>query len=201
MKRKIIKNKFTLAFAILAVMAAVLTGCSGSERSSDEVETQQGMDTSGMVHLEGLDEVSALFDEVYGGAAQDLLPANLETSELDLADVDMVSYHTGLEDLSGIEGIYISESMISSVAYSAMYIRTNDEADAQQILDMLMEKVNPAKWICVTAEKEIGAVFGNDVFFVMGAADAADDVFSNASKAAESRGMAVSESVEKVNPL
>ena len=144
MKRKIIKNKFTLAFAILAVMAAVLTGCSGSERSSDEVETQQGMDTSGMVHLEGLDEVSALFDEVYGGAAQDLLPANLETSELDLADTDMVSYHTGLEDLSGIEGIYISESMISSVAYSAMYIRTNDEADAQQILDALMEKVNPA---------------------------------------------------------
>ncbi len=195
------KRKFTLTFVILAVMAAMLTGCSGSRRSSDEVEPQQGIDASGMVHLEGLDEVSALFDDVYGGAAQDLLPANIETSELDLTDAQMVSYHTGLEDLSGIEGIYISESMMSSVAYSAMYIRTNDEADAQKILDALMEKVDPAKWICVAAEKEVGAVFGKDVFFVMGAADAADDVFSNARKAAESRGMAVSEGVEKVNPL
>ena len=128
-----------------------------------------------------------------------MLPANIATTELPLDDMETVTYQTGLEDLSGIEGIYLSESMIGSVAYSALYIRTNDEADAQQLRQTLMDNINPAKWICVTAEKQIAVLFGNDIFFVMAATDTADEVYSQAKKAAESRNMSVSEAIDRIN--
>ena len=183
--------------------ASLVTGCASGNtednRNSDEVQTEEVKDTQEMVHLETAEDVTAFFDELYQGVPQDMLPANIATTELPLDDMETVTYQTGLEDLSGIEGIYLSESMIGSVAYSALYIRTNDEADAQQLRQTLMDNINPAKWICVTAEKQIAGVFGNDIFFVMAATDTADEVYGQAKKAAESRNMSVSEAIDRIN--
>ena len=198
MKKKIITLLMT---SILA--ASLVTGCASGNtednRNSDEVQTEEVKDTQEMVHLETAEDVTAFFDELYQGVPQDMLPANIATTELPLDDMETVTYQTGLEDLSGIEGIYLSESMIGSVAYSALYIRTNDEADAQQLRQTLMDNINPAKWICVTAEKQIAGVFGNDIFFVMAATDTADEVYGQAKKAAESRNMSVSEAIDRIN--
>ena len=190
-------------FAVLCLAAvlsfSMLTGCGAkSDRNSDEVTGDETLDPSGMVHLESVDEVSAFFDEVYEGVAQDLLPYEIQTTELDLNDADMLEYHTGLTDMTGIAGIYLSESMMSS---SAVYIRTNDEGDAKEILQNLMDNINPAKWVCVSAEKQVGALFGNDIFFVMSSSDTADEVYKNAAAAAQARGLNVSEMTEKINPM
>lgn len=184
----------------LALTMAMLTGCGGdTNRNSDEVTTENAADSAGMVHLESTEEVTAFMDEVYAGVAQELLPMNVETTELDLNDVDMIEYHTGLVNLTGIEGIYLSESMISSVAYSAVYIRTNEEADASVLRQMLMDNINPSKWVCVTAEKEYAVILGNDIFFVMGAQDTAKAVLDQTIAAAQSRNMNVSDTMEKEN--
>lgn len=90
---------------------------------------------------------------------------------------------------------------MSSVAYSAVYIRTNDEGDAKVVLQSLMDNINPAKWVCVSAEKQVGALFGNDIFFVMGSPDTVDEVYKSAAAAAQGRGLNVSEMMEKNNPL
>ena len=96
----------------------------------------------------------------------------------------------------------MSESGIGSIAYSAMYIRTNDDADVDQIKKRVFDSVDPAKWICVTAEKEIANSFGKDIFFVMGDSDTADSVYEAAVKAAEQRNMTVSDQIlEKENPI
>jgi len=193
-------------FAVLCLAAVLsfgmLTGCgSKNDRNSDEVTGDETLDPSGMVHLESVDEVAAFMDELYEGVAQDLLPSEIQTTELDLNDADMLEYHTGLTDLSGIAGVYLSESMMSSVAYSAVYIRTNDEGDAKAVLQNLMDNINPAKWVCVSAEKQVGALFGNDIFFVMGSADTVDEVYKSAVEAAKGRGLNVSEMTEKNNPM
>lgn len=192
--------------AVLGLAAVLsfgmLTGCgSKNDRNSDEVTGDEALDPSGMVHLESVDEVSAFFDEAYEGVAQDLLPSEIQTTELDLNDADMLEYHTGLTDLSGVAGIYLSESMMSSTAYSAVYIRTNDEGDAKAVLQALMDNINPAKWVCVSAEKQVGALFGKDIFFVMGSSDTADEVYKSAVAAAQARGLNVSEMTEKNNPM
>lgn len=203
MKKKTIVSKIGMIAVAMMISMTMLTGCGKSgDRSSDEVSTEENADTAGMVHLNSADEVSAFFDEVYGGVAEDLLPmGGAVMTELDLGDADMLSYHTGLTDLKGIEGVYLSESMISSTAYSAVYIRTADDADADSIRQQLMDNIDPAKWICVTAEQEYAVILGNDVFFVMGHQDTASEVLSKAIAAAESRNMKVSDTVEKSNPI
>ena len=202
MKQRTIMNKIGIAAMLMTLSLSMLTGCGNSgDRTSDEVSTEENADTAGMVHLNSADEVSAFMDEVYGGVAEDLLPMEVSTTELDLGDTDMISYHTGLSDLDGIEGIYLSESMMSSTAYSAVYIRTTDEADAEAIRQQLMDNINPAKWICVTAEQQYAVLLGNDIFFVMGHQDTASAVLEKAIAAAESRSMKVSDKLEKANPI
>ncbi len=202
MKKRIMMNKIGIAAIVMTLSLSMLTGCGNSgDRTSDEVSTEENADTAGMVHLNSVDEVSAFMDEVYGGVAEDLLPMEVQTTELDLGDTDMISYHTGLSDLDGIEGIYLSESMMSSTAYSAVYIRTTDEADADAIRKQLMDNINPAKWVCVTAEQQYAVLLGNDIFFVMGHQDTASAVLEKAIAAAESRNMKVSDKLEKANPI
>lgn len=200
MKKKTIAGKIGVIALVLALSMAMLTGCGGDTgRNSDEVTTEQAADSAGMVHLESAEEVSAFMDEVYAGVAQELLPMNVTTTELDLNDADMIEYHTGLVNLTGIEGLYLSESMISSVAYSAIYIRTNDEADAEVVRQMLMDNINPSKWVCVTAEKECAVILGDDIFFVMGTQDTAEAVLNQAITVAQSRNMKVSDTIKKEN--
>lgn len=202
MKNRTIMNKIGIAATIMMLSLSMLTGCGKrGDRTSDEVSTEENADTAGMVHLNSVDEVSAFMEEVYGGVAEDLLPMQVTTTELDLGDTDMISYHTGLTDLNGIEGIYLSESMMSSIAYSAVYIRTADEADAEAIRQQLMDNINPAKWICVTAEQQYAVLVGNDIFFVMGQQDTASAVLENAIAAAKARNMKVSDKLEKANPI
>ena len=202
MKKRIMMNKIGIAAIVMTLSLSMLTGCGNSgDRTSDEVSTEENADTAGMVHLNSVDEVSAFMDEVYGGVAEDLLPMEVQTTELDLGDTDMISYHTGLSDLDGIEGIYLSESMMSSTAYSAVYIRTTDEADAEAIRKQLMDNINPAKWVCVTAEQQYAVLLGNDIFFVMGHQDTASAVLEKAIAAAESRNMKGSDKLEKANPI
>lgn len=186
---------------ITAMLTGMATACGrNTDRSSDEVQTQT-QDAEAMVHLENAEEVSAFFDEMYANIPTKQIPSAITTTELDLQDADVVSYNTGLTDVSQIAGISISESMIGSVAYSVVYIRTQEGADVEQIRQNLMDNVNPAKWICVTAEKQIAGRFGDDIFFVMAAADTADLVYGEALKAAENRNMTVAEPLEITNPM
>lgn len=201
MKKKTI-NKAAAIAVIMALSMTTLTGCGNSaDRNSDEVSTEAVQDSAGMVHLESADDVTAFIEEVYGGVAEDLLPMEPQTTELDLNDKDTLEYHTGLTNLDGIDGIYLSESMVGSTAYSAVYIRTTDEADAELIRQQLMDNINPSKWICVTAEKQSAVILGKDIFFVMGYQDTADEVMNKAIAAAEAKGMKASDTVEKINPI
>lgn len=195
------KKKIALLL-MTAMLAGMITACGSNttDRNADEVQTQT-QDEEGMVHLENAEEVSAFLDEMYTNIPEDMIPASIMTTELDLQDMETVSYHTGLTDISQIEGISLSESMIGSVAYSVVYIRTQEGANAELIRQNLMDNVNPAKWICVTAEKQIAGLFGNDIFFVMAPADTADLVYKEAVKAAENRNMKVAEPLEKTNPI
>lgn len=203
MKKRTIINKIGMIAVVMTLSVTVMTGCGNrSDRSSDEVSTEENVDAAGMVHLNSADEVSAFFDEVYGGVAEDLLPmGGAVMTELDMGDTELLSYHAGLTNLEGIEGVYLSESMMSSTPYSAIYIRTADGVDSESIRQQLMDNINPAKWVCVTAEQEYAVLFGNDIFFVMGYQDTASEVLAKAITAAEARNMKVSDTLEKVNSI
>lgn len=193
------KKKIISVFVLSMVLSFMLAGCGfDNNRSSDEVLTET-TDTDGMVHLESADEVSAFFDEVYGAIGNGNLPNSLSTMELDLNDAEMIAYQTGLSDVSQIAGITISEPMISSIAYSAIYIRTMDDADVNSIAQEMMENINPAKWICVTAEKQLVATVGSDIFYIMGNSETVQTVFEQVSTYAAEKNMQVAILNEKTN--
>lgn len=206
-------KKKLVSILMIAMLAGTITACGGDDtgRTSDEVKTEvtdeSGMVSSGnaeeagVAHLENAEAVSAFFDEMYAAVPQDQMPMGLGTMELDLTDAETVAYHAGISDLSQIEGITLSESMVGSIAYSVVYVRTKDGADVEAIKQTMMDNIDPAKWICVTAEKQMAASFGNDIFYIMTAAETADLVYEQAVKAAEARDMKVTNLVEKVNPL
>lgn len=196
MKKKIVT--ILLAAMMTGMLAACGTDTAG-DRNSDEVIQEQ--DATGMVHLENAEDISAFFDEIYSGLEPDTYPNSLETAELDLSDIDMVTFNTGLSDVSQIESIMISQPMMSSIPYSMFYVRTTDEADAEAIRDEIMANVDPAKWLCVTAEKQRAVIMGNDVYFIMGYADTIDPIYEQATKIAADNGMNVTGEVEQDNPL
>lgn len=193
------KKKIICVLVLSLALSFTLAGCGfNNDRNSDEVLTET-TDTDGMVHLESADEVSAFFDEVYDGVGTQNLPNSLSTMELDLNDAELVAYQTGISDVSQIAGITISEPMISSIAYSAVYVRTVDGADVNSIAQEMMDNIDPAKWICVTAEKQMVASIGSDIFYIMGSSETVNAVLEQVKTYAAEKNATVTVLNEKTN--
>ena len=145
------------------------------------------------------DEVTAFLDAVYAKVPAENLPMMLMHTPLDLSDMDAVTYNTGLTSVEGIDGIVVSESGVGSIAYSLVYIMTADGADADAIQAELLEKINPAKWICVSADQVISVRLGSDVLLVMGSPETklAETVYNAVAETAEGVFASVGEKVEK----
>lgn len=95
-----------------------------------------------------------------------------------------VSYFTGLTDeefTKYVEEGTVSEAMIGSQAHSIVLLKVKNEKDAQTVADIMNEKIDRRKWICVSAEKSYVNTSGAYVFFVMSNEETCD----NASKAFE----------------
>ena len=128
-----------------------------------------------------MQELTTLVDKIYEGL--ELFPS-LATMELDLTDMEMVTYETGLTSVEDVDGIVVSAPMMSSQAYSMILVKAKDASKADLIAKEMNDNVNPNKWICVSAEKVYATSCGNVAFLVMTNADMADDVYENFKKVA-----------------
>ena len=174
-------NKIARSRLAAWMLAAILLLCCACGK---EMET--GTDSDGKVQtLDTAEEISAFIEKVYEEVGESNMPMMIEHRELDLADADALSYNTGLTSAEGISRVVVSESMVGSVAYSMLYITVADGTDAEEIQKQVMDNIDPAKWICVSAEKQVSVTLGNDIFFVMGAEETVDQVVDAALLIAE----------------
>ena len=120
-------------------------------------------------------ELTALVDTVYEGL--ELFPS-LATMELEMTDVDTVTYETGLASADKIDAVVVSAPMMSSQAYSMVLVKVKDGEDADAVAKEMSENINPNKWICVSAEI-YATSSGNVAFLVMTNAEMADDVYES----------------------
>lgn len=121
-------------------------------------------------------ELTALVDTVYEGL--ELFPS-LATMELEMTDVDTVTYETGLASADKIDAVVVSAPMMSSQAYSMVLVKVKDGEDADAVAKEMSENINPNKWICVSAEKIYATSSGNVAFLVMTNAEMADNVYES----------------------
>lgn len=116
------------------------------------------------------DEVSSinleeLINNVYSNVPEGTLP-NLQTVKVELNDLDIVEYETGLKSVENIEEIYKSD-MMSSQAYSFIVVKTKNISDAEKVQTEMVNNIDPRKWICVCAEKIYSISKDNVVALVM----------------------------------
>lgn len=147
-----------IAILLAATLALSLAACA----TKDPVPSSTPTSPSTTSYSGSLTE---LIQAIYNKQPVDLMLS--EPTAIDVADPDALSYYVGLEDGSKLKEAMYSEALITSQAYSLCAARVADAKDAGEIAQQILEKVNPNKWICVTADHVQIGVSGDLILLVM----------------------------------
>lgn len=128
--------------------------------------------------IESAEDLSALIKELYVGKEQ-TLPPSVNTTIVDVTDANAVKSATGLDNGDNLQFLAVSEPMISSQAYSLVLAKVKDGVNANEVAKAMSEKINPEKWICVSAEKIYATNSGDVVCLVMSSEEWAKPVYES----------------------
>ena len=163
------------------VIAATMIGCGGKSSATNAVD------------ISGMD----FFDKLYGQLEEEELPMYIEQRELDLTDTDTLMYQIGIDHAESLDHVIVSESMVTSSPYSLMYLELKEGADANAVLEEVLQGVDPRRWICVEADVVSGMVFGDDVFVLMTDSELGDVVFEAAQSVGEEIGQSMGDRMDR----
>lgn len=167
----------------IVIGAVVMVNNNNEENNLEEnvVDVDLGNVSTKSLEVTKVEELTTLVDTIYEGL--ELFPT-LSTMEIDITDSDMLSYETGLSSADKIDGVVVSQPMMSSQAYEMVLVKVKDSEDADLVAQEMSENINPNKWICVSAEKVYATSSGNVAFLIMTNSDMADSVFESFKKQA-----------------
>ena len=159
---------------------------SGSNSNSNSGSDSQG-DSSGSTGGSNTEEPSEPADSGESSGTTDLSStmASILNGVADLPavwdiplDSENFEFYAFIPYVDGYRGL-ASDAMIGSIAHSCVLVEVPDGTDVQSVADSIEANANPAKWICVTAEKTTVSVNGNLILLVMTSAAAADAIVAN----------------------
>lgn len=177
MKRNLMTKTSLLALAMAAALSLAACGASSQSTTATPAPTatpetstaEDGVsDDMGVAEVAEPDsELSAMVDSIYEAYPVELMM--MQTTAIDLNDEVWLTYNTGLsaEEAALVDAGVKSESMTGSQAYTLVLLRVKDAADAQTVADAMLDKMDPARWVCVMADKMRVATFDDKVLFVM----------------------------------
>lgn len=177
MKRNLMTKTSLLALAMAAALSLAACGASSQSTTATPAPTatpetstaEDGVsDDMGVAEVAEPDsELSAMVDSIYEAYPVELMM--MQTTAIDLNDEAWLTYNTGLsaEEAALVDAGVKSESMTGSQAYTLVLLRVKDAADAQTVADAMLENMDPARWVCVMADKMRVATFDDKVLFVM----------------------------------
>ena len=184
MKRNLLTKTSLLALTMAAAVSLAACGASSQSATATpaptatpEVSTAEDSvsDDMGVAEVAEPDsELSAMVDSIYEAYPVELMM--MQTTAIDLNDETWLTYNTGLnaEQAALVDAGVKSESMTGSQAYTLVLLRVKDAADAQTVADTMLEKMDPARWVCVMADKMRVATFDDKVLFVMTSSELTD---------------------------
>ena len=144
-------KKFISVILMASLALSLFAACGKTD------DAPKGADLSG-------ESTEALVNKIYESKMPEFA---LMTMPVDLADAEMVAWQTGVSDPALLKEAVISESMMGSQAYSMVMVRVNDAAKAEEVAQMMLDNIDPRKWICVAADDIDAAIYGDLVLFVM----------------------------------
>ena len=116
-----------------------------------------------------------MFKSIYNKLGDEL--PDLETQKIDVSDASMVKAYTGLQSNENVETIVVSEPSMSAQAYSAVAVKVKAGANIENMKQEMLDNIDMAKWICVSASNLYITNSGNTIFMVMSDEDWAKPVY------------------------
>lgn len=160
-------KKQTIIAIVIAVIAvlAIIVG----------VVVWNNQKSNGGTTIETASQMEEMFKSIYNKLGDEL--PHLETQEIDVSDASMVKVYTGLQSNENVETIVVSEPLMSSQAYSAVAVKVKAGANIENMKQEMLNNINMAKWICVSASNLYITNSGNTIFMVMANEDWAKPVY------------------------
>jgi hypothetical protein len=152
------KSIIAIIVVVVIIALAVVGGVVASLNKGNE-------NTSALVKIETTEDMENVITSIYEKSNNELY--GLETMQLDLSDEMTLTAYTGLTSNENIENVVVSESMITSRAYSLVLVKVTDNADVEAIKKEMVDNIDMSKWICVTAEVVYATNYDNLIFLVM----------------------------------
>lgn len=137
--------KKLISLLLIALMAMSLVACGSKE-----------------------DKLDAPLTDIMQAIVTDAVPADqlpMSLTEIEVTS-DLAESFLGTSDIDYKEALAM-EPMMSSVAFSVVLVRMNDEADVEDAMTKISSTINPRKWICVEAENVIVESRGDVILVVM----------------------------------
>ena len=158
------KRAIAMLLALVCVMG--LVACGNNAQGGETTTTAATVE-----NLTGtMEEVIAAIGEKHAAVELPLM-----TMPLDLTDLDGLTYNTGLTSADKLSEVAISEPMMGQ-PYSLVLVRVKDAADAEAVAKEMLEKIDNRKWVCMEADTEIAAYYGDVAMFFMVSSDFASQV-------------------------
>lgn len=152
------KRQTIFIIAILVVVAFGLILLSMNSNKNDKIET--------------VDDIKLMINSIYDNLKNEL--PELETTELDVSDLEQVTRYSGLNSNDNIEKMVISMPMMNAQAYLLTVLKVKDNSNIEELKTEMLENINMRMWVCVSAEKLYITNYGNIIFMIM-----ADENWSN----------------------
>lgn len=159
MKKKII---IPIVIAIIIAIVATIVIMNNSNKHSANLNTTKEIKTALKTIQKNL-----------GGTLPDL-----EVTEINPKDSELVSSYTYLTDPSIITSLVVAEPTMSSQAYLALIFKVKDNVNVEEVKKELLENIDMNRWICVSADVLYITNNGNTIFAVMSFEDWATPVYN-----------------------
>ena len=143
-----------IVIAVIVVLAIIVGVVVWNNQKSNEGTT-----------IETASQMKEMFKSIYNKLGDEL--PNLETQKIDVSDASMVKAYTGLQSNENVETIVVSEPSMSSQAYSAVAVKVKAGANIENMKQEMLDNIDMAKWICVSASNLSITNSGNTIFMVM----------------------------------
>lgn len=153
-----------IVIAVIVVLAIIVGVVVWNNQKSNEGTT-----------IETASQMKEMFKSIYNKLGDEL--PNLETQKIDVSDASMVKAYTGLQSNENVETIVVSEPSMSSQAYSAVAVKVKAGANIENMKQEMLDNIDMAKWICVSASNLYITNSGNTIFMVMSDEDWAKPVY------------------------
>ena len=172
-------KKVIIGVVAIAIIALVVVGIVMISKNNENGGVSKN------AKMQTVEEMQTTLNNIYTKLGEQL--PSIDTMEIDVTDELAVKAATGLQSTANVEAVVLSEPMMSSQAYSAVFVKTAKGADVEKMKQEMLDNIDTRKWICVTAEKVYVTNHENIIFLVMASEEWAKPVYDEFKSAVDGK--------------